>query len=290
MKILERITTSLSFVILAVCCGALLLFGISKTGWEALAIPTGSMRPTIPPGSLVLVHSVPDSTLKVGDVITYANPLNPKTTISHRIIKKYFIGHVPAFVTKGDANKIADVPVTAGSVKGKVIWHVPHIGTWLLESKKPIVLLPIVYIAAVLLMAEEVKRLSDYLKLKQPYRLIRYMPQKKRLGASNQKAALGVTLTIMASVVIGAVTGSTAFALLRSNTVVLSDNRLSVAAVNRCSGSSTNNTSVTVTNNSSQTATSGSVSSSGNTNGGSASSGSASNSNSTSTTVNITNC
>ena len=75
MKIFERITTGLSVTILAVCCVALLMFGISMTGWKALSVPTGSMRPAIPPGSLVLVHRVSISSLKVGDVITYINPL-----------------------------------------------------------------------------------------------------------------------------------------------------------------------------------------------------------------------
>src|ERR1039458_10076152 len=110
MKIPQRITTILSVNLLAVSCLALLFFGTSMSGWKALAVPTASMRPAIPPGSLVLVQRVPISTLKVGDVITYINPLNPKTTLSHRIVKEYLLdGKVLAFVTKGDANKTDDI-------------------------------------------------------------------------------------------------------------------------------------------------------------------------------------
>lgn len=147
MNIFKKIFTSLSVTILVVCCGALILFGIPSTGWKALAIPTGSMRPDMPPGTLVLVHSVPASDLKVGDVITYVNPFNPQTTLSHRIIKEHLLnGKVPVFITKGDANKVADVPITIGSVKGKVVWHMRNVGYILLDAKKPMIVLPLTYI------------------------------------------------------------------------------------------------------------------------------------------------
>ena len=282
----ERISRSLSIAILAVGCGALLLFGISTTGWKALAVPTGSMRPAIPPGSLVLVHRVPISSLKVGDVITYINPLNPRTTLSHRIVNKYLVGgKVPAFVTKGDANKTNDIPITEGSVEGKVVWHIPRVGYWLIDAKNPLIILPIIYIAALIIMFEEVIRLRDYLKFGQPYVLFGYEIGGKHLGGLNKRLALGLPLTI-AFILISLAAGPTVLALLKSNTVALVDNRLTVSAP-VVSNSCSNNNSVTVTNSSTQTATSGSAS---NTSGGSASSGNASNNNSTNTNITITNC
>src|SRR5665213_74097 len=126
MKWFKRLSISLTIAFFAVCCGAVLLFNWGSLGWKALSVPTGSMRPTIPPGSLVLMHSVPLSTLKVGDVITYTNPINMRSTITHRIVKTYKIdGKIPAFVTKGDANHISDRPIVGGMVQGKAIWHVP---------------------------------------------------------------------------------------------------------------------------------------------------------------------
>ena len=55
MKLVRRIFISLGIMFFAVCCGAMLLTHWSAFGWKALAIPTGSMRPNIPPGSLVNV-------------------------------------------------------------------------------------------------------------------------------------------------------------------------------------------------------------------------------------------
>lgn len=235
MKILKRINMAMSIAILAVCCFVYLLFGWSGTGWRALTIPTGSMRPAIPPGSLVFVHRVPVSSLKVGDVITYTSPANPKTTLSHRIIKSYFIaGKIPAFVTKGDANKLPDQPIVGGMVLGKVVWHVPDVGWALLDAKKPIVILPIVYIAALLIMIEEVQRLRDYYKLSIPYRVPGFSGHNtdktpnmltKRIS---QSAALTATFIVASAAI-----GPSALAALSSNTVSLTDNRITVAAVTK---------------------------------------------------------
>lgn len=294
MNIIRRIFISLGTLIFAVCCGAFLLFGISGTGWKALAIPTGSMRPDMPPGSLALMHSVPASSLKIGDIITYANPIKRNSTISHRIVRIYkTAGSIPVYVTKGDANKGTDRPITISSVKGKVVWHVQDVGYLLLLARNPFVILPIVYIAGLLIMIEEVKRLSDYYKLSQPYKLIGY----KRYGLIKNvhkwtpKLALGIFSFILSLFVIG-YTGPQVYASLKSNTVVLANNRLVIkgkpATKNQCSESSTNN--ISVTNNNSQSSSTGNATVSGNTNGGSASSGNSNNSNTTTTSITITNC
>lgn len=286
----KRIVTIFSLTLITVALAMVVLFNWSALGWKALSVPTGSMKPAISPGSLVLVHRVPINSLKVGDVITYINPLNPKATISHRIVKTYMIsGKVPGFVTKGDANKVPDIPIASGSVEGKVIVHVPDLGAWMMWTRTPWGMLPFIWLPALLIMFEEVRRLSDYFKSQQPYRLPGFGPVERPATVSKMIATsgtLGLTFVIA-----GAFLWQPALALIKSNTVMLANNRLSVAAnVNQCSGNTSNNTSVSVNNSSTQTATSGSASSSGNTNGGTATSGSASNSNSTTTTVTVKNC
>lgn len=289
MNLVKRMFTGLCVATLAIGCGALLLFGWSGTGWKALIVPTGSMRPAIMPGSLVLVHSVPVASLKNGDVITYINPINPKTTVTHRIVKTYLSNtNRQIIVTKGDANRIADVPISASSVQGRVVWHLPHVGYWLLTLKKPIIILPIIYIAAFFIMSEEVIRLRDYLRLGQPYTLFGYENMKSRAKALPKRLALGLSITI-ALIMVSLAAGPTALALLKSNTVVLANNRISALAPLPPNSCSSNNV-VTVTNSSSQTAGSGGAVTTGNTSGGSATSGNASNNNSTNTNITITNC
>lgn len=318
MQTIKKILTILGITVMVVCCGVFALSHVSGFGWKALAIPTGSMRPNILPGSLVLVHRVPDSTLKVGDVITYANPMKQSDTISHRIIKIYSIdGKIPSYITKGDANPSPDQPVVAGQVEGKVVWHAKYIGNLILYSKDPIVILPIVYLAAVLIMIEEVQQLAEYYR-RFVYRLPGYRRRETEADHTVAKrVSLGGALTT-AFVVIGLAISPAALAALRSNTVVLANNRLSMAqnqckdgdndkddngkckdndgkcdgdgdkddknCSKQCKSNQSNNVNVTTTT--TQTATSGNTKSTGN---GSATSGNASNSNSTSVNLNVSN-
>lgn len=268
------------------CCALLLLLNWSALGFKTLSIPTGSMRPAIPPGSLVLVHKVPLSSLKVGDVITHINPADMGMTLTHRIVKISKIdGKVPVFTTKGDANAVADIPTVGGLVQGEVVWHIPYLGRLMLWAKSWTGIGVLVYLPALLLMAEEVRRLADYLRSLQPYYLYgRFKTTPKRGGQTAATAA-----AVLAVIVGAALLSQPVLALIRSNTVKLTDNTISVAATGQCGGSSSNDNNVTVGNKSRQKAKSGSASSSGNTDGGSANSGDVSNSGSSSTTVTITN-
>lgn len=293
MNILKRITTGLSIAILAICAGMFVLFSVSGTGWKALSIPTASMRPTISPGSLVLVHRVPVSSLRVGDVITYTNPRDIKTTITHRIIKTYMIdGRIPGFVTKGDANPTADMSIAAGSVVGKVEMHAPHLGSLLMGGKTWVSIGLLVYLPALLLMIEEIQRLSEYLREVQPYKLREraFQKQQKQAGVG-RKYAMGLGLTAL-SILIAIGVAAPALAAIKTAPVTLANNRISAAAATTgggtCSGN--NNTSVDISNSSSQTASSGNVSSTGNTTTGSVTSGNATNNNSTSININVNNC
>lgn len=297
MKWLKRLGISLTIAFFAVCCGAVLLFNWSALGWKALSVPTGSMRPTIPPGSLVLMHRVPVTTLKVGDVITYANPLDMRKTITHRVITTYKLdGRIPAFITKGDANPSSDRPVVSGQVLGKAAWYAPRIGAWLSWSKTWLGLAILVYLPALLLMIEEVLRLNAYWKKSKTYMSAQIL---ERLGALSPKKHRLVQATSISFVAIAgsALLAFPAQALLLSNAVALGPNNLRVTAVTpppQCtSGNNTTTTvttggsgsnSVNVNNNNNQNAQTGNAAANG---GGTATSGNASNCNSTTTTITI---
>jgi signal peptidase I len=291
MRIIGKILRSFTLGVYVLCGLALLVFVAPATGLKAKAVATGSMRPHIPPGSLVITHTIPWQRLRVGDVVNYQSLANRKVTITHRIVAEKKIGNAPYFTTKGDANKVSDPEIVGGQILGKVVMHVPYVGYALLNAKNPWVILPIVYLAALPILIEEVKRLNDYYKLSQPYRILGFERVEQQASALNKKLTLGVLLTFT-FIVVGAAAGPSALAMLKTNTVVLAHNRLSVATGNQnnCSGTTSNNTNINVNNSSTQTATSGNATVSGDTNGGSATSGSASNSNSTTVNVTINNC
>ncbi len=294
MNLLKGILTIFGTALLVVSCCTVILLHWSAFGWKVESVPTGSMRPNMPPGSLALMHQVPDSTLKVGDIITYDNPLNPKSTISHRIIEKYKAdNNLLMFITKGDANKSADIPVVEGLVQGKVVRHINNVGWLLIWSKTLIGIAFLIWLPSLLIIIDEMLRLSDYFKLSQPYKLIGYKSYGliENVHKWTPKLALGISSFILCLFAIG-YTGPQVYALLKSNTVMLTYNRLAIkgkpTTKNQCGGSTTNN--ISVNNNSSQSSSSGNTTVSGNTNGGSASSGSSKNSNTTTTSITISNC
>lgn len=278
-------------------CLAVILTHWSAFGWKALSVPTGSMRPGMPPGSLALMHRVPDSSLKVGDVITYASPLNQRITISHRIIKISRLENgAPEFITKGDSNPAPDRPVNEGLVLGQVVWHIKFIGAWLMWSKTWLGITALVYLPAALIIIEEILRLNNYYKQCQPYKLFGYRRYEILRPTTTSTPKLTVGLSVFAVVMFASgIVGPKVEALLSSNAVTLGPNTVVTAKKkpgggNQCSGNTNNNNNVNINNSTTQSASSGSATVGGNTTGGNAASGSAGNTNSTTVTINITNC
>lgn len=296
MKLIHRIIVSFGVVIAAACLAAILLFNWSALGWKALAVPTGSMQPHIKSGSIVVVKSVPNSSLKVGDVITYTNPQNKKATITHRIVETRLVGgKIPGYLTKGDANPSADIPIVGGQVQGKVIAAIPYAGTVMAWTHTIIGLLLIIYLPALLVIIREVRRLADYYRQFVPYKAALILAREKELEMS-ARSKFQITAVPIISLLI--LVGSVLFAypvqaLLKSNTVSLTPNRLTVKATapgggGGCHSSNTNNVNVNTSTN--QTATTGNVNNSNNTNTGNSTSGNASNNSSTNINITITNC
>jgi signal peptidase I len=98
-------------------------------GAVPLTVLSGSMEPTLPVGSLVVVRPVDPADVRIGDVITYLpNPEDP-TAITHRVtgITHRTDGGV-TFTTQGDANDAPDLPVQDFQVRARVWYVVHHLG------------------------------------------------------------------------------------------------------------------------------------------------------------------
>ncbi|WP_458111600.1 signal peptidase I [Arthrobacter sp. R1-13] len=100
------------------------------TGATPYTVLTGSMRPTMPPGSLVVTKPVEASELKVGDAITYQLRSGEPEVVTHRIISlSQTLGGETLFTTQGDANPHPDEkPVKAGQIRGVVWYSIPFAG------------------------------------------------------------------------------------------------------------------------------------------------------------------
>lgn len=116
----------LTFVALLVA-----MMGLPRVaGATPYTVLTGSMRPTMPPGSLVVTKPIEAGELKVGDAITYQIRSGEPEVVTHRIISlAQTLGGETLFTTQGDANPHPDEkPVKAAQIRGVVWYSIPFAG------------------------------------------------------------------------------------------------------------------------------------------------------------------
>ncbi|WP_027503339.1 signal peptidase I [Rhodococcus sp. UNC363MFTsu5.1] len=100
------------------------------TGSTPYTVLTGSMVPTYPPGTLIVVKPQDPAALTAGDAITFQKESGNPEVVTHRIImvRQNSQGEI-TYVTQGDANPSPDTnPVVPEQVRGKVWYSVPYMG------------------------------------------------------------------------------------------------------------------------------------------------------------------
>lgn len=98
-------------------------------GWQLQSVQTGSMSPTYPIGSLLVVGQIDAADVQPGMAIAFEDPSSPGRIVTHRV-EAVAPGTALSFITHGDANATADaVPVPARLVRGRVLWSVTGLGT-----------------------------------------------------------------------------------------------------------------------------------------------------------------
>lgn len=117
--------------------GVVLVVAAMVIGIPALAkatpytIVTASMEPSLPPGTLVVVKPTATDDIRIGDVVTYQLKSGRPEVVTHRVIaiqQPSRPGGQVRFITKGDANTLADPAVRPVQVRGTVWYSVPLIG------------------------------------------------------------------------------------------------------------------------------------------------------------------
>ena len=91
---------------------------------------TGSMRPTYPPGTLVVVRSVAPADVAIGDVVTYQLTAGEAEVVTHRVVAIGNDGQGErSFQTQGDTNEAPDEEwVRPVQLKGELWYAVPYLG------------------------------------------------------------------------------------------------------------------------------------------------------------------
>lgn len=102
---------------------------------------SGSMEPSYSVGDLILVKETQD--LAIDDVVVYQQS---GSLIVHRVVAL----DGTTVTTKGDANDVADTPISLADIKGKVFAKIPVIGRWIGLIKTPIGTIAILAVAIAL--------------------------------------------------------------------------------------------------------------------------------------------
>ncbi|WP_152192612.1 signal peptidase I [Georgenia satyanarayanai] len=124
-----RVLPGVLLVALLALLGALILVP-RLLGWAPLTVLSGSMEPTIPTGSQIVISPVTDAgSLEVGDVVTVMPYPDDPTLVTHRIVERAETPAGPTFTTQGDANDVVDPwEVTETQLRGEVRYWVPAAG------------------------------------------------------------------------------------------------------------------------------------------------------------------
>lgn len=110
-------------------------------GWGVSVVLSGSMEPTLSVNDLVLVHE--QNSYEVDDIVVYQDG---NMLVIHKIISV----DGDEIITKGDANNVADEPISASDIKGKAMVHIPFLGALIRFLKTPVGFILIIAAAIVL--------------------------------------------------------------------------------------------------------------------------------------------
>jgi signal peptidase len=132
---------------------------------KIFVVQSGSMEPKIKRMGIVVVKPVGE--YKKGDVITVAEPANPKVTLTHRVVDIQTEKGKTLFVTKGDANEDADTEKRPlENVLGKVLFTIPYLGYPVTFAKTQTGFIVLIIIPAVLIVYSELMTIkSEALRL-----------------------------------------------------------------------------------------------------------------------------
>jgi signal peptidase I len=110
-------------------------------GLNVYVITGGSMHGAIEKGAVIFSRTVPSSSLRVGDIITFRPPQG-SAPVTHRIISvEEDADGRPVFLTKGDANDSADPWqfTLDRPVQAKYVAQIPYLGYVIAVLAIPIV-------------------------------------------------------------------------------------------------------------------------------------------------------
>ena len=150
-----RKVLGLAWVTAAFAALCLAGYQVGSGQWHGTPVLSGSMRPGLQPGDVVVTQRVPISDLHVRDVVVFRPPDKGDRLTVHRIVDLTVRGGTTSITTWGDANPVADPAVSSlrGSTAYRVVRVVPLVGypaVWLQNGQRGLMMIGL---GVILLMA-----------------------------------------------------------------------------------------------------------------------------------------
>jgi signal peptidase len=119
-----------AFVVASLCLVAFIGVGPRVLPYRTETLLSGSMRPGMPEGSVVVVTRKAATRVRVGDVLAYQIPVKNRRVVTHRVVKVLVAGPHPVIQTQGDANNTPDPWIAR--LEESTVWQarfaVPRLG------------------------------------------------------------------------------------------------------------------------------------------------------------------
>lgn len=128
----------------------------SVFGYSAMSVLSGSMRPYLEPGDMIVDRAVKAKEIIVGDVITYRVGTS---IVTHRVVEIMEKDNKVYFLTRGDANNTDDGrPIEEIQLIGRVSFKIPKGGYVARFIRSPIGILIIIGIPIMFMLAGELMK------------------------------------------------------------------------------------------------------------------------------------
>lgn len=145
----ENKALKITLIVIKNICLALLITLVFAfaTGFKILNILTGSMTPTMPVNTVVVVKKIPISQVELGDVITFKMG---DSNVTHRVVEINNSNRNTVLYTQGDAaqNQGSRETVTEDNFVGVVVFHIPYLGVLLNLIKDNIIIITVCIVLA----------------------------------------------------------------------------------------------------------------------------------------------
>lgn len=145
----ENKVVKYTFIVIRNICLAFLIALVAAfaLGYKFLNILTGSMTPTMPVNTVVIIKQIDMQDVEVGDVVTFKVG---DSNVTHRVVEKDDSGRNIVLKTQGDAaeNQGSRETVTKENYVGTVIYYVKDLGVLLELIKENIIIIVVCIVLA----------------------------------------------------------------------------------------------------------------------------------------------